>query len=314
MVASAAQTVNRITIECIIKIIIIIKKGKIMFVKSLFIGVYPVVALGLLALPFMGQEPPMWLMSLAIVAALPFPLFLGKLFLYRTARTSENLNFLYLLPLLILLFSSVGILIATLEMSQYLLSIITMVSALGGNLLYVFWYSRFGRKENTVLKVGGKLPEFFLQDAAGVRISSKDMSSQASLILFYRGNWCPLCMAQIKEVAGQYRELESRGIKIYMVSPQSEGHTKGLAKRFDVNMNFLIDEGNKVASKLQIIAKNGLPVGLQALGYDSDTVMPTVIMTNDSGEIIFADLTDNYRVRPEPENFLKVFDAQLTTA
>jgi hypothetical protein len=62
---------------------------------------------------------------------------------------------------------------------------------------------------------------------------------------------------------------------------------------------------------LQIKAENGLPMGLQALGYDSDTVMPTVVMTNDEGVIIFADLTDNYRVRPEPEDFLKVFDAQL---
>jgi hypothetical protein len=39
--------------------------------------------------------------------------------------------------------------------------------------------------------------------------------------------------------------------------------------------------------------------------------MPTVVMTNDKGEIIFADLTDNYRVRPEPKDFLKVFDAHL---
>lgn len=96
-----------------------------------------------------------------------------------------------------------------------------------------------------------------------------------------------------------------------MVSPQAEGHTTGLAKRFDVNMNFLIDENNKAADRLQIKAENGLPMRLQALGYDRDTVMPTVVMTNDKGVIIFAGLTDNYRVRPEPEDFLKVFDAQL---
>ncbi|MFT7258458.1 MAG: hypothetical protein ACI9MS_000305 [Glaciecola sp.] len=46
-----------------------------MLIKSIFIGVYPVIALGLLALPFMGQSQPAWLMSLAIIAALPFPLF-----------------------------------------------------------------------------------------------------------------------------------------------------------------------------------------------------------------------------------------------
>jgi peroxiredoxin len=282
-----------------------------MLIKSIFIGVYPVIALGLIALPLMGQGQPLWLMSLAIVAALPFPFFLGNLFLYRTARTSENLAFLYVIPLLALLLSVTGILLKGSENQPYFLSTITMISALAGNSLYIFWYSRFGRKENTRLEVGKNLPEFSLKNTSGKTINSKEMRKQASLIMFYRGNWCPLCMAQIKEVAGQYRELESRGIEIYMVSPQSEGNTKDLALRFGVRMNFLIDEGNEAADKLQIIAKNGLPMGLQALGYESDTVMPTVIMTNDNGEIIFADLTDNYRVRPEPEDFLKVFDAHL---
>lgn len=57
---------------------------------------------------------------------------------------------------------------------------------------------------------------------------------------------------------------------------------------------------------IYVTAKNGLPFGMQLLGYDSDTVMPTVIITDDEGKIIFADLTDNYRVRPEPETFMRV--------
>jgi peroxiredoxin len=215
------------------------------------------------------------------------------------------------IPLLALLLAVTSLVLMESKTHPYFLGIITMIRALVGNTVYVFWYSRFGRKANTRLEVDKILPEFSLKDTTGNTISSKEMRKQASLIMFYRGNWCPLCMAQIKEVAGQYRELESRGIKLYMVSPQSEGNTKDLALRFDVRMNSLIDEGNNVADKLQIIAKNGLPIGLQALGYESDTVMPTVIMTNDQGEIIFADLTDNYRVRPEPEDFLKVFDAHL---
>lgn len=283
-----------------------------MLIKSIFIGIYPVIALGLLALPLIGQAQHPWLTGLAMIAALPFPLFLGNLFLYRTARTSKNVDFLYVIPLLALLISVTGIILMGAGTQPYFLSTFTMIIALVGNSLYVFWYSRFGRKMNILLEVGKALPEFSLKDVSGKTISSKDMRKQASLIMFYRGNWCPLCMAQIKEVAGYYRELESRGIKIYMVSPQSEENTKDLALRFGVRMDFLIDDGNGAANALKIIAKNGLPMGLQALGYESDTVMPTVIMTNDNGKIIFADLTDNYRVRPEPEDFLKIFDTHLS--
>lgn len=282
-----------------------------MLLKSFFIGGYPVIAFILLALPFMGDtQLPFWLISFSLIAGLAFPLFLGNLFLYRTARTSENLNFLFVIPVSMIILTVIGMMVAPIGFSDVLFPAITMTVALVGNLFYVFWYSRFGREKNTLLEVGKPLPEFSLKDASGNVITSKEIGSQASLIMFYRGNWCPLCMAQIKEVAAQYRELESRGIKIYMVSPQSEGHTGSLAKRFDVNMNFLIDEDNQAADSLQIKAENGLPMGLQALGYDSDTVMPTVIMTNSKGKIIFADLTDNYRVRPEPEDFLRVFDSQ----
>jgi hypothetical protein len=72
-------------------------------------------------------------------------------------------------------------------------------------------------------------------------------------------------------------------------------------------MTFLVDAANRMAEKLGIKAQAGLPAGLEALGYDSDTVMPTVVITDASGVILFADLTDNYRVRPEPDVFLEVF-------
>jgi hypothetical protein len=34
--------------------------------------------------------------------------------------------------------------------------------------------------------------------------------------------------------------------------------------------------------------------------------MPTVIVTNASGTILFTDQTDNYRVRPEPDIYISI--------
>ncbi len=47
------------------------------------------------------------------------------------------------------------------------------------------------------------------------------------------------------------------------------------------------------------------------LGYDADTVVPTVVMTNENGHLIFAQIADNYRHRPEPDDFLRIFDERL---
>ncbi|GAB4137003.1 MAG: hypothetical protein Kow00104_20510 [Rhodothalassiaceae bacterium] len=47
-------------------------------------------------------------------------------------------------------------------------------------------------------------------------------------------------------------------------------------------------------------------MGMQALGYASDTVLPTVVITGRGGTILWTHETDNYRVRPEPGTFLEI--------
>ena len=42
-------------------------------------------------------------------------------------------------------------------------------------------------------------------------------------------------------------------------------------------------------------------------GYDADTVFPTILAVDEAGKILYSDLTDNYRVRPDPEDYLKIF-------
>ncbi len=179
-----------------------------------------------------------------------------------------------------------------------------------GWVLYIKWYSTFqDRKINSIIKVGDPLPELKLQDTEKNKVSTSKFIGNPSIFLFYRGNWCPLCMAQIKEIAGQYKELEKRNANMVLISPQPHGHTRSLSKKFDLSFNFLVDPDNRVAKQLQIFSKNGLPMGFQVLGYGNDTVMPTVIITDKTGKIIFADLTNNYRIRPEPETFLKILDS-----
>lgn len=76
-----------------------------------------------------------------------------------------------------------------------------------------------------------------------------------------------------------------------------------------VNFHFLNDKDNKMARKLNIDHAHGTPLGMEVFGYTSETVLPTVIIANEEGKVIFLDQTDNYRVRPEPETFLNILDA-----
>ena len=64
----------------------------------------------------------------------------------------------------------------------------------------------------------------------------------------------------------------------------------------------------RMVSQLGIDHSYGTPMGMQMLGYDSETILPTVVIADGEGKIILADQTDNYRIRPEPETFLRAFD------
>lgn len=186
-----------------------------------------------------------------------------------------------------------------------------LMAVLTGLLLtpaYIHWYSRFSQRETAALAPGQLMPALTLESLDGRQISTQALTQKTALWLFYRGNWCPLCMAQIKEVAAQYRQLRARGVEVYLISPQSQDHTRDLAARFQAPMQFLRDRDNRAASRLGILAPDGLPLGLQVLGYDNDVPMPTVFITAPGGRIVYSDLTDNYRVRPDPAEFLLALD------
>lgn len=236
--------------------------------------------------------------------------FFMRLFLWPTARTTKRL------PLMLAASAISGLAAMATWMAADRLVLATLAAGLGVvmPLLYVHWYSSFGSRDGSQLRRNGNLPAIELTNLKGQRVPYSQLVEARALWMFYRGNWCPLCMAQIREVASQYQELARRGVNIYLISPQPPEHTEDLARKFEVPMQFFVDVNNQAARRLGILAENGLPTGLQALGYDSDVPMPTVFITEVGGRIIYADLTENYRIRPEPQEFLAELDRHgLTT-
>lgn len=170
---------------------------------------------------------------------------------------------------------------------------------------YDYWYARLDRSASN-LTVGKHMPSFELASPNGDILDSHALQGAPSILIFYRGNWCPLCVAQVKEIAARYNGLKQKGVRVLLISPQSQRHTKAIAKKFDAAMEFYQDQDNNAARKLGLENNYGTPFGMQALGYSSHTVLPTVIICDDNGIVQWVHETDNYRVRPEPETYMAV--------
>jgi len=177
-----------------------------------------------------------------------------------------------------------------------------------GVMLYIKWYSILDRPPSALVE-GAPLPPFELEAADGARLSSAGLAGKPTLFLFARGNWCPLCVAQVGEVADIYQYVAEKGARVVVVSPQDLAHTRELAARFNSPLQFCSDPGGAAARALGIEHRGGVPFGLP--GYGKDTVFPTIVLTDADNRVIFVDETRNYRVRPAPEALLEVVETQL---
>ncbi len=226
------------------------------------------------------------------------------------ARTSRHFPLTQLMA-----YAGLSLVLTHLDTHSASLQIATIaIATCLGLLLYLYWYSSLRRSSAVQLRVAQPLPSIELLGNHGLVNFNQTLGASPVIMLFFRGNWCPLCMAQIKELATQYQLLQKLGVRVVLISPQSHDNTQALAKKLNVAFEFYTDPNNKVAEQLGLVHLNGLPMGMQMLGYDSDTVLPTVLILAPNGKVVWLHQTDNYRVRPEPEIFMQVLREQRLIA
>jgi len=275
--------------------------------KSIFISVLPVLSttvffFGCYILIFNSKYD---LQNISVVIiSFTVTFFFARVYIKPLARTSKYLTS-YSIPIII------GIIISIIGISNsikapYVIASNVLVTI--GWLLHLKWYSEFQNRDTSSLTVGHKLPYFELQDLNNTKIESSDFIGHTTIFMFYRGNWCPFCMAQIKEMTMYHDALKDRNVKTVLISPQPIKKIKSLKKRFNIDFLFLVDYKNRASKQLGILSENRLPFGFQILGYDSDTVVPTVLITDPKGTLIFADIAESYRYRPEPTDFIQTID------
>jgi peroxiredoxin len=276
--------------------------------KSLYVSLYMVAAVSVTvsALQALNATGDYLTWGGVLLVYAPFVLVIAWLMIFRNVpRTSARLPVLVVAGLIGVIASLRGY-----SLGGSAAAPVLAVLGFTGFLVYDYWYSTFRKRHSKVLEAGQPLPDFEVRDTRGNAVSASQLTDRPTVWIFYRGNWCPLCMAQIREIAAEYRQLAELGVRVALISPQPHRYTKSLARKFDVPFDFLSDEDNRAAKRLGIAHRSGLPAGMQMLGYDSDSVLPTVIITAQGGDILWVHETDNYRVRPEPATYLDVLRKQ----
>jgi len=101
-----------------------------------------------------------------------------------------------------------------------------------------------------MLKVDDKFPEFELQNKDGAMVKSEDLLSRgAMVVVFYRGFWCPYCVAHLEHLQAVVGHIQAAGGQLVAISPMRQEDLKDTLLH-----DFLVlsDPGDSVAKQMGI--------------------------------------------------------------
>ncbi len=170
--------------------------------------------------------------------------------------------------------------------------------------------------EQRILPAGSVAPEFALQDNNGRIVRSADLLALGTVIVnFFRGRWCPYCMAELQAWRDAYPAIRSRGALLVAISPQTVHQNDLLIQQHALPFPVLSDPGSAVAESFRVAYTvpayhqkhyRSILVNLPFMNGDPSwrLPLPATYVIQPDGRIVFAQAHADFRVRPEPEEVL----------
>jgi peroxiredoxin len=104
------------------------------------------------------------------------------------------------------------------------------------------------------LNVGDKAPSFILKDVDGKEVSSEKLLEQQELvIIFYRGEWCPVCTKYLSNLNDSLAYITAKGAKVLAIGPETLENTVKTKEKTGAGFTILSDSDQKVAVAYEVL-------------------------------------------------------------
>ncbi|NMH59864.1 peroxiredoxin-like family protein [Alteromonas ponticola] len=156
---------------------------------------------------------------------------------------------------------------------------------------------------------GMTVPDLTVKDAEGSPFSLKALFMQKpSVVLFYRGGWCPYCNRQLAGLKDIEAELIELGYQVLAISPQSAAQLQ--EQKFDANqaVTLLTDENLEAISGFGVGFVLDNETVAKYKGYDitltenaqGQAVLPapSLFFVDKQGVVQLSYVNPDYKVRP----------------
>ncbi len=153
------------------------------------------------------------------------------------------------------------------------------------------------------LLIGETVPDAELKapDATSHKFSAI-IAEKPTVLLVYRGGWCPFCNAHLSEIQGVQSEVVKLGYQIVAISPDSPENLQVTDEKDKLDYSLYSDAGGKFIQSLGIVFKapekySGM-LNEKSGGLNTGFLpVPSVFIVDTSGKIMFEYINPDYKTR-----------------
>ena len=158
-------------------------------------------------------------------------------------------------------------------------------------------------KDIAPLLVGENIPDITLKSLENVDVNLlKLIGNKKTILVFYRGGWCPYCNAQLSALGEAEKEILTLGYQIVAVSPDAPKNLKVTGEESKLNYQLLSDSKSELSKAMGIAFKapdNYEPyLSKGSEGVNTSLLpVPAVFIVTTKGVIQFEHINPDYKER-----------------
>jgi peroxiredoxin len=167
------------------------------------------------------------------------------------------------------------------------------------------------------LAIGDSAPDGILSTTKGKKVNFKKLvAKKHSVVIFYRGGWCPFCNLQMGQLVKIEPALEKMGYQILAISPDKPEKLKESLEKHHINYTLLSDRSMELTKKFKLAYRvsDETLLKMKNFGADLDSntgnnlhmlPVPAAFVVDQKGVIRFVYYNPDIKVRVNPDDLLK---------
>lgn len=171
-------------------------------------------------------------------------------------------------------------------------------------------------EETTPLGPGGPVPDVTLETADGDAFDLRsEVAKQPTVLIFYRGGWCPYCMTHLQDVRKAEGDLRDLGYRILAISADPPSALRPTVAKEELGYTLLSDHAMQASAPFGLAFALDDATVAKYRGYGIELTarhegrfwlpIPAVYVVGKDGRIAYAHTDPDYTKRLAAEDIVR---------